>query len=140
MKKRIRVAKAILLDREGKILIYRRDDKPTIPYPNHWDLIGGTLEEGETALEGLLRETIEEIDVQLGQVNTFVDYYTDEHEHFTIFWAQIDAVPHELQLTEGQCLTSIELTQRGTYCFAGRLGAVLDEFAALKLISHENSG
>lgn len=135
MNKRIRVAKAILLDREGKILIYLRDDKPTIPYPNYWDLIGGTLEADETALEGLLRETIEEIGVQLGQVNAFVDYDTDENEHFTIFWAQIDAVPHELQLTEGECLTSIEITQRGKYRFAGRLGAVLDEFAALRLNS-----
>lgn len=128
MKKLIRVAKAILLDREGKVLIYLRDDKPTIPYPSYWDLIGGTLEEGETALEGLLRETIEEIDVQLGQVNLFAEYYTDENEHFTIFWAQIDAIPSELTLTEGQRLTSIELADHRHYRFAGRLGEVLDEF------------
>ena len=131
MKKLIRVAKAILLDREGKVLIYLRDDKPTIPYPNHWDLIGGTLEEGETALEGLLRETIEEIDVHLGQVNPFVEYYTDENEHFTIFWAQIDAIAGELHLTEGQCLTSIELAERTHYHFAGKLGWVLEQFAIM---------
>jgi 8-oxo-dGTP diphosphatase len=30
------------------LIIYLRDDKPDIPFPNHWDLIGGHVEEGET--------------------------------------------------------------------------------------------
>ena len=63
MKEIIRVAKAILLDRDGRVLIYLRDDKPTIPFPNQWDLIGGMVEAGESALVGLLREVAEEIGV-----------------------------------------------------------------------------
>jgi 8-oxo-dGTP diphosphatase len=32
-------------------------------YPNHWDLIGGHCEQGETPEQTLLRELAEEIDV-----------------------------------------------------------------------------
>ena len=31
------VAQALLFDRNQKLLIYLRDDKPDIPFPNHWD-------------------------------------------------------------------------------------------------------
>ena len=42
----IEIAQALLFDRDGKLLIYLRDDKPTIPFPNHWDLFGGHVEVG----------------------------------------------------------------------------------------------
>ena len=45
-------------------LIYLRDsaiDKPKIPFPDHWDLIGGHVEEGESFEQALEREVEEEI-------------------------------------------------------------------------------
>ena len=129
MKEIIRVAKAILLDRDGRVLIYLRDDKPTIPFPNQWDLIGGMVEAGESALVGLLREVAEEIGVELATAQPIEEYATPQNEHFTIFWAQLDAIPSELTLTEGQSLTSIDLSERGRFHFAGELGSVLDRFA-----------
>ena len=44
----IDVAKIILFDKNDQLLIYLRDDKPTIPYPNNWDLLGGLVNKGET--------------------------------------------------------------------------------------------
>ena len=129
MKEIIRVAKAILLDRDGRVLIYLRDDKPTIPFPNQWDLIGGMVETGESALVGLLREVAEEIGVELTTAQPIEEYATPQNEHFTIFWAQLDAIPSELTLTEGQSLTSIDLSERSRFRFAGELGSVLDRFA-----------
>lgn len=37
----------ILLNSEDQILLILREDIPTIPYPNMWDLPGGHVEEGK---------------------------------------------------------------------------------------------
>ena len=44
---------ALLFDRFNRLLVYLREDKPEIPFPNHWDFFGGHLEEGETPEEAL---------------------------------------------------------------------------------------
>ena len=49
-------ATVLLFDSEGKLLIYLRDDEPEIPFPNHWDLFGGHVEEGETPEMALVRQ------------------------------------------------------------------------------------
>lgn len=45
----------------AELLVIKRDDKPDIPYPSHWDLPGGGREGLETPLECALRETREEV-------------------------------------------------------------------------------
>ena len=42
-----------------------RDDNPDIVWPNHWDMPGGGREGDETPLECALRETWEELGVQI---------------------------------------------------------------------------
>ncbi len=49
------IAQVLLLDRHNRLLIYLRDDKPEIPFPNHWDFFGGHVEEGETPEQALVR-------------------------------------------------------------------------------------
>jgi len=48
------IAMALLFDRNNRLLIYLRDDQPDIPFPNHWDLFGVHVEEGETPEEALV--------------------------------------------------------------------------------------
>jgi len=43
------------------LLVIRRDDRPDIPYPDHWDLPGGGREGDETPQACALRETREEV-------------------------------------------------------------------------------
>lgn len=50
----------LVLTCDGAVLALLRDDKPTIPYPGHWDLPGGGIDAGETPLECGLRELTEE--------------------------------------------------------------------------------
>jgi 8-oxo-dGTP diphosphatase len=38
------IAQILLFDRNGKLLIYLRDDKADIPFPNRWDFFGGHVE------------------------------------------------------------------------------------------------
>ena len=50
---------------DGRILPILRDGKPTIPYPNMWDLPGGGREGNETPFECVAREVYEELSIQL---------------------------------------------------------------------------
>jgi 8-oxo-dGTP diphosphatase len=93
----------ILLNSEKRVLLYLRDDKPTLLYPNMWALPGGYREEGETPEQCILREIEEELGVKLGEVTLFTAAqrsYGIEHT----FWAKVDFHLEEIILTEGQAL------------------------------------
>ena len=49
------IAQVLLLDRHNRLLIYLRDNKPEIPFPNYWDFCGGHVEVGETPEHALVR-------------------------------------------------------------------------------------
>lgn len=50
----------------SELVILRRDDIPTIPWPGRLDLPGGAREGAETVEACVLRETFEEIGLRLG--------------------------------------------------------------------------
>lgn len=54
-----KVAKLIIKDKDDKYLILRLNNHPTLG--NTHDLPGGTADEGETAVEAMIREVEEEI-------------------------------------------------------------------------------
>ncbi len=50
---------------EARLVVYRRDDKPSIPWPGLWDLPGGGREGDETPAACALREVEEEFGLAL---------------------------------------------------------------------------
>ena len=54
---------ALLCD--DKLLTILRDDKPTIPWPNMWELPGGGREGDESSFECVAREVYEELGIHL---------------------------------------------------------------------------
>lgn len=54
---------AIFID--DHILVYRRDDKPDIPFPDMLDLPGGGRENGESGVQCVARETFEEFGISI---------------------------------------------------------------------------
>ena len=52
---------------DGQILTLLRDDKPTIPWPNLWELPGGGREGTESPFECAAREVYEELKIQLSK-------------------------------------------------------------------------
>jgi ADP-ribose pyrophosphatase len=55
----------IAILRGDQILTLLRDDRPDIPWPNHWDLPGGGREGEESPFETVARELFEELSVEI---------------------------------------------------------------------------
>lgn len=59
-------AKAALLVGE-RLLVLRRDDRPGLGWPGHWDLVGGGREGAEAPRATVTREAREEVGLDLGR-------------------------------------------------------------------------
>ncbi len=86
---------------EGNILFLLRDDKPTIPYPNQWDILGGVVEEGETPEEAIVREMREELELDLKDFELFKVFNWPEKIE-TIFHKKLNLDVDKINLHEGQ--------------------------------------
>lgn len=80
-----------------------RDDSPSIPYPNMWDIPGGHIEKNETPEQCIIREMKEEMNLDIEGFALFsVIEFADRTEY--TFWQQIDLDIAKIKLTEGQRL------------------------------------
>jgi 8-oxo-dGTP diphosphatase len=99
------IAAIILENDEGKFLLYLRDNKPDIPFPDHWDLIGGHVEKGETHEEALVREVKEELDIDLKEYTFYKKYECltgDAYENIKyIYFGKINLPIEKVTLLEG---------------------------------------
>ncbi len=93
----------IFINRRHQVLLLLRDDDPTIPYPNRWDLPGGHVEAGETPEACIIREMKEEIDLDLDDFTLFAITAMTDRTEFT-FWQSADLDIGRINLTEGQRL------------------------------------
>jgi 8-oxo-dGTP diphosphatase len=126
------IAQVLLFDRDRKLLIYLRDDKPDIPFPNHWDFFGGHVEDGETPEQALVREVKEELGVELTHWEFFHRYDCPERDAYPnqkyIYYARLERSAEELVLHEGQRLAAISIGERHRFKFANILAGILEDF------------
>jgi 8-oxo-dGTP diphosphatase len=101
----IEIAAIILENDKGEFLLYLRDNKPDIPFPDYWDLIGGHVEEGETPEQALVREVKEELDIDLKEYAFYKKYVCltgDVYENTKyIYTGKINLPIEEITLLEG---------------------------------------
>ena len=93
----------IIINDQEQILLLLRDNIPTIPYPNMWDVIGGSLEGNETPEQCIIREIKEEMDIDIVDIQLFeINYYPFRKEN--TFWKKINLDIETINLNEGQRL------------------------------------
>jgi 8-oxo-dGTP diphosphatase len=87
----------------NQVLLVLRDDIPTIVCPNMWDLPGGHVEKGETPAECIVREMLEEIEINVEGCRLFRVYeFSDRTEY--VFLQQRELDIRRIVLHEGQML------------------------------------
>ena len=96
----------IVENMEGEVLLLLRDNQSTIVFPNHWTLIGGKVEDGETTEMAAHRELEEETGLKTKL--SFWKRYDREHPLFIvdqyIYIGKVNASAQSLVLGEGQDL------------------------------------
>jgi 8-oxo-dGTP diphosphatase len=117
----------ILINSKKQILLILRDNIPSIPFPNHWDIPGGHVLEGESPEVCVRREMIEEMNLELGEIRLFKECNWDDLHEF-IYWKEIELTPSRIELHEGQKAAYFSLEEVNTMRLAYRYNEVLKEF------------
>ncbi len=102
----------------SQIVTILRDDKPTIPYPNYWDLTGGGREGHESAWECAARECFEEVSLRISKADLLWGrLYKSLGQQNWFFIARVDASrQQELHLRdEGQALQLMSVDEYLTH-------------------------
>jgi 8-oxo-dGTP diphosphatase len=94
---------SLIIHKDNAILLYLRDNKETIPFPNTWDILGGHVEPGETAAACIVREIKEELNIDIPVPQLF-DVYEFEDRIEVTFCLKMDLDISQTTLYEGQKL------------------------------------
>lgn len=102
---------AIPIDRQGRILLQQRDDRPDLRFPGCWTTFGGAIENGETPDEAIRRELLEEIELELpmklwkvlNEVVEFPGFPAITGKNY-VYVGPIDKLADDICLNEGQAL------------------------------------
>ncbi|MDG5808709.1 NUDIX domain-containing protein [Streptomyces ossamyceticus] len=98
-----RGAVAIITNHRGELLFHLRDDLPGIAWPNHWSVLGGGCDPGETPRQAIVRELDEEAGLTVDGLTELFEI-RDEHgsgQIITFFAASWDGDETALPLAEG---------------------------------------
>ena len=135
--KHIPCASIILENMEGEVLLLLRDNKSTITFPNHWTLVGGKMEDGETPAMAAHRELAEE--TGLTAHLSFWKRYDREHTLFIvdqhIYLGKVDTSLESMVLREGQALQFFNPTEIGHLKIGYGFKAILNEYFLLHNVS-----
>lgn len=93
----------IFVNENDHVLLFLRDNIPSIPFPNCWDILGGHIEEGETPEQCIVREMQEEIGQNIENLQVFNMYDMKDRMEYT-FWKKANLDISKISLTEGQKL------------------------------------
>jgi 8-oxo-dGTP diphosphatase len=96
-------ASIIFINSSNHVLLFLRDNKEEIAFPNYWDVLGGHVEDDESPAMCIKREMREEIEIVLDNPQLFNVYDMDDRIEYT-FWKKAEFDITALNLNEGQQL------------------------------------
>jgi 8-oxo-dGTP diphosphatase len=136
------IAAIIFENDKGELLLYLRDNKPGIPFPLHWDLFGGHVEEGETPEEALMREVKEELGFELKEYGFFRKYECLEGDAYPnvkyIYSGRINIPIEDITLYEGDHARYFSAEEIRDLRFANILKEIVLDYLNSKLPASEN--
>ena len=107
--KRVPCSSIILENMKGEVLLLLRDNKSTNTFPNHWTLIGGKVEDGETPELAAHRELAEETGLKTNM--SFWKRYERQHPLFIvdqyIYLAKMDTSLESTVLGAGSAIFQV---------------------------------
>src|SRR5665811_892648 len=134
------IAAIIFENDKGEFLLYLRDNKPGIPFPGFWDLIGGHVEEGETPEQALVREVKEEFDIDLKEYTFYKKYVCltgDAYENTKyIYSGKINLPIEEITLLEGVRPQYFKREEIPNVKFANILKTIVTDYINEQLTQH----
>ena len=102
-RKHTEVAVGILFRADGAMLLSTRP--PGKPYAGYWEFPGGKLEEGETVVQALRRELIEELGVTIGDAEVWkVTEHDYPHALVRLHWCKVFVWSGAFEMREGQTM------------------------------------
>jgi 8-oxo-dGTP diphosphatase len=119
-------AAIIFINLRGEVLLRLRDDRPGLLFANHWDTIGGAVEAGEDHEAAAIRETREEIGLELRNHVYWGAFESLVLVH--IYASLLDLPAEEIELTEGQRVGWFDLDAAMTLMLHPWVAEILPRF------------
>jgi 8-oxo-dGTP diphosphatase len=117
----------VFINDKNQVLLFLRDDKPGIPYPNMWDVPGGHVEKDETPEQCIVREMKEEMGLDIKGFQLFSVYdFADRIEH--VYWQRANLDINKIRLTEGQCLRWFSVDEAKKTKLACGFNKIIEDF------------
>ena len=125
------VAAAVLTSWDGRYLLQRRDDKPSIHLPDHWALFGGSLEPGEPPAAGMVRELEEELGFRARSVTPLAEVALNTEPVDRLWSRQFFVVP----FTETELAAMVQTEGSGKGLFTAAEAQALPRIAPWDLMA-----
>jgi 8-oxo-dGTP diphosphatase len=132
------IAAIIFENQKGELLLCKRDNSPGIPFPLHWDLPGGHVEDGETPEEALVREVREELGYELKEYSFFKKYECQEGDAYPnvkyIYSGKLNIPAEKITLYEGDHAEYFNESKALKLKFANIVGSIVRDYFRSRLM------
>jgi 8-oxo-dGTP diphosphatase len=126
MMMRVKVAIAIIINNENKILIARRPEGK--PHPGLWEFPGGKIEQGETVEDALKREVYEEVHLKVETAELFKQVQHDYKEELVFLnFMRVTKFTGDAIGKENQPIRWIKLQDLAKYTFPKASDVVIEQ-------------